>query len=69
MIHTQVVKFHDIFRQAKSLDEMIECHDEQCVWNSMNLLSCPDSAHPAFKKYKDAVFFDQMCALVCDIYI
>ncbi|KAJ7827542.1 hypothetical protein B0H14DRAFT_3720657 [Mycena olivaceomarginata] len=28
VIHTQVVKFHDTFNKAKSLDEMIRAHDE-----------------------------------------
>ncbi|KAJ7685534.1 Spc98 family-domain-containing protein [Mycena polygramma] len=28
VIHQQVLKFHDIFNQAKSLDEMIRIHDE-----------------------------------------
>lgn len=29
VIHTQVVDFHEAFRAAKSLDEMIQLHDEQ----------------------------------------
>ncbi|KAJ7940262.1 Spc98 family-domain-containing protein [Mycena leptocephala] len=28
VIHTQVLKFHETFRKAKSLDEMIQVHDE-----------------------------------------
>ncbi|KAF8205803.1 Spc98 family-domain-containing protein [Mycena galopus ATCC 62051] len=28
VIHTQVIKFHDTFNKAKSLDEMIRVHDE-----------------------------------------
>ncbi|KAJ7256514.1 Spc98 family-domain-containing protein [Mycena haematopus] len=28
VIHTEVVKFHDIFNKAKSLDEMIQVHNE-----------------------------------------
>ncbi|KAJ6531298.1 Spc98 family-domain-containing protein [Mycena capillaripes] len=28
VIHTQVIKFHDTFSKAKSLDEMIQVHDE-----------------------------------------
>ena len=31
VIHAQVLKFHDDFRDTKSLDEMIQVHDEQCV--------------------------------------
>ncbi|KAJ7681203.1 Spc98 family-domain-containing protein [Mycena rosella] len=31
VIHTQVLKFHDTFNKAKSLDEMILLHDEQYV--------------------------------------
>jgi hypothetical protein len=29
VIHTQVLKFHETFSKAKSLDEMIKMHDEQ----------------------------------------
>lgn len=29
VLHTQVLKFHEAFRQAKSLDEMIQLQNEQ----------------------------------------
>ncbi|KAG6916475.1 hypothetical protein DXG01_006669 [Tephrocybe rancida] len=31
VVHAQVVKFHDVFREAKSLDEMVQLHDDQYV--------------------------------------
>jgi len=29
VVHAQVVKFHDKFREAESIDDMIQLHDEQ----------------------------------------
>ncbi|KAG6856046.1 hypothetical protein H0H87_008150 [Tephrocybe sp. NHM501043] len=28
VVHAQVLKFHDVFREAKSLDEMVQLHDD-----------------------------------------
>jgi hypothetical protein len=33
VIHTQILKFHEAFRAAKSLEDMIQLHDEQCMFN------------------------------------
>ena len=35
VIHTQILKFHQAFRAAKSLDEMIQLHDDQYVLNAL----------------------------------
>jgi len=29
VVHAQVVKFHDKFREAQSIDDMIQLHDDQ----------------------------------------
>ncbi len=31
VIHTQILKFHDAFRGAKSLDEMVQLQNDQYV--------------------------------------
>ncbi|KAF7363792.1 hypothetical protein MSAN_01037100 [Mycena sanguinolenta] len=44
VIHTQVVKFHDIFNKAKSLDEMIRVHDEHIERIRGRCLLQPDTS-------------------------
>lgn len=60
MIHTQILKFHDAFRGAKSLDEMVQLQNDQYVPPSP---CCVDHVHrsvAASTSSKAAVFSNAM---------
>lgn len=63
MLHTQVLAFHELFKESKSLDEMIRCHNDQSVFSCSSTGASTKVIHSLSKLEHQCLLQDSVCLL------